>query len=136
MYLQFLQKFLQEDIEGHRPVYKSLVDSSNDLLESCSSVNVTDGVPEIKAETQDVVERWSAVNALFRERRDQVAEADTKAKKYRSILLPLENSVKKARKSLEESNYEGIDIADGEKELNAVKVNTTTLVNLKLENVK
>lgn len=103
-------------------MYKSLVDNSNDLVESCRSVNVTEGVQDIKDETDDIFKRWTALNEFYRQRKDQVAEAETKNKKYRSVLLSLENSVQKAEKSLEESCYEGIDVADGEKELEAVKV--------------
>lgn len=117
-----MQQFLQEDIEGHRPVYKSLVDNSNELLNSCDSASVTNGVPEIKAETEDAVQRWTALNDFYRNRKDQVSEADNKVKKYRTLVVPLENSYKKAAKSLEESHHEGIDVEESKKMLQAMKV--------------
>lgn len=113
---------MQEDIEGHRPVYKSLVSSSDNLIGTCDSVGVTDGVPEVQAEVQHVVDRWSMINEFYCERREQVSEAENKVKKYRNLLLPLENSVKKAEKSLEEPLYEGIDLEEGRKELQKAKV--------------
>ena len=103
-------------------MYKTLVDNADDLVEACDCVGVTEGVPEVKAEIQDVVDRWTSINDFYRQRRDQVSEADNKVKKYRSVLLPLENSVKKAEKTLEEPHHEGIDVCDGVKELKVSKV--------------
>jgi hypothetical protein len=85
-------------------------------------VGVTEGVPEVQAEIKDTVERWTKINEFYCERREQVGEAETKVKKYRNLLLPLENSVKRVEKSIEEPLYEGIDVEEGRNELQNAKV--------------
>ncbi|EDO28219.1 predicted protein, partial [Nematostella vectensis] len=119
--LKFLQQFLQEDIEGYRPVHKTLVDSADDLTEACHLNGVTEGVPKIEEDVQFMVERWNKINKFYKNRRQQVELADEKVKKYRGLLLPLDTRVKKAEKSLEESEYEGIDVEAGKKELDTMK---------------
>ena len=117
-----MQQFLQEDIEGHRPSYKTLIACADDVLEACDSVGVTEGVPELQAETQDLVVRWTTLNEFYRNRRDQVNEADSKVKNYRNLLLPLESSIKKAEKSIEDPHFEGIDVGEGKNKLQNMKV--------------
>ena len=119
---QYLQQFLQEDIEGHRPIYRSLVDSSDDLLESCEDLSVTEGVMQIKDDVKEMIDRWSQVNQFYQERRRQVAEASQVAKKYRGLLLPVENELKRVARKMEDCEYEGVNIDVGKKKLATVKV--------------
>lgn len=113
---------MQEDIEGYRPIYRSLVDNSDDLLESCQDMSVTEGVPQIQNDVKDMIERWSKVNQFYLERRRQVSDAAQVVKKYRSLLLPVENELGRVERRLEECEYEGINIENGKKTLDNVKV--------------
>lgn len=119
---QYLQQFVQEDIEGHRPIYRSLVDSSDDLLESCEDLSVTEGVPQIQDDVKDMIDRWSKVNQFYLDRRGQVSEAALIVKKYRSLLLPVENELGRVERRMEEFEYEGINIEVGKKKLDTLKV--------------
>lgn len=119
---QYLQQFVQEDIEGHRPIYRSLVDSSDDLLESCEDLSVTEGVPQIQDDVKDMIDRWSKVNQFYLDRRGQVSEAALIVKKYRSLLLPVENELGRVERRMEECAYEGINIEVGKKKLDTLKV--------------
>ena len=119
---QYLQQFVQEDIEGYRPIYRSLVDSSDDLLESCQDLSVNEGVPQIQNDVKEMIERWSKVNQFYLERRSHVSEAAQVVKKYRSLLLPVENELGRLERRLEECEYEGINIEVGRKTVDNVKV--------------
>lgn len=117
-----MQQFVQEDIEGHRPIYRSLVDSSDDLLESCEDLSVTEGVSQIRDDVKDMIDRWSKVNQFYLERRGQVSEAAQLVKKYRSSLLPVENELSRVERRIGECDYEGINMDVGKKKLDTVKV--------------
>ena len=69
-----------------------------------------------------MIDRWSRVNDFYRRRREQVFDATRLMKKYRSSLLPLENELKRAERNLEGCKYEGINLEDGNKKLENVKV--------------
>ena len=113
---------MQEDIEGHRPIYRSLVDSSDDLLESCEDLSITEGVPQIQDDVKDMIDRWRKVNQFYLERRGQVSEAAQIVKKYRSLLLPVENELGRVERRMEGCEYEGINIEVGKKKLDTLKV--------------
>lgn len=119
---QYLQQFVQEDIEGHRPIYRTLVDSTNDLLERCKDMSVTEGVPEIQADVKDIIDRWSEVNQFYLERRRQVSGGEHVVKKYRSLLLPVENEPSRLERRLGECEFEGVDVDVGKKKLETVRV--------------
>lgn len=121
--LKYLQQFLQEDIEGYLPIHRALVDSSEELTEACGAVSITDGVDKVKDDTKNMVDKWSKINQFYQERRKQVAEARLAVKKYRGLLLPLESEVKRAEKTLERCECQGIDVEKGKKDLQAIQVN-------------
>lgn len=113
---------MQEDIEGHRPIYRSLVESSDDLLESCQDMSVSEGVSQVQSDVKDMIDRWSKVNQFYLERRKQVSEAEKVVKKYRSLLLPVENELNRVDRRLEDCEFEGINVDVGKKKLDSVKV--------------
>lgn len=113
---------MQEDIEGHRPIYRSAVDSSDDLLESCQDFSVTEGVPQIQSDVKEMIDRWSKVNQFYLERRRQVSDAEHVVKKFRSLLLPVENELSRVERRLEECEFEGVNVEVGKKKLEIVKV--------------
>ena len=119
---QYLQQFVQEDIEGHRPIYRSLVDNSDHLLESCQHMSVSEGVPQTQSDVTDMIDRWSKVNQFYLERKRQVSEAKHAVKKYRSFLLPVEKELNRLERRLQECVFEGIDVEVGKKKLEGVKV--------------
>ena len=98
------------------------MDSSDDLLESCEDLSVTEGVMQIKDDVKEMIDRWSQVNQFYQERRRQVAEASQVAKKYRGLLLPVENELKRVARKMEDCDYEGVNIDVGKKKLATVKV--------------
>lgn len=113
---------MQEDIEGHRPIYRSLVDSSDDLLESCQELAVSESVRQIQSDVKGMIDRWSKVNQFYLERRRQVSDAEHVVKKYRSLLLPVENELNRVERRLEECEFEGVNAEVGKKKLESVKV--------------
>lgn len=104
------------------------MDSSDDLLESCEDLSVTEGVPQIQDDVKDMIDRWSKVNQFYLERRGQVSEAAQIVKKYRSLLLPVENELGRVERRMEECEYEGINIEVGKKKLDTLKVQLQRMI--------
>jgi len=98
------------------------VDSSDDLLESCQDFSVTEGVPQIQSDVKEMIDRWSKVNQFYLERRRQVSDAEHVVKKFRSLLLPVENELSRVERRLEECEFEGVNVEVGKKKLEIVKV--------------
>lgn len=69
-----------------------------------------------------MIDRWSKVNQFYRDRREQVLEAAQVVKKYRSLVLPVENELGRVERRMEECEFEGISIEVGKKKLDTLKV--------------
>ena len=96
--------------------------SAGQLTDACDDMAVTDGVEDIQDEVRGLVDRWNKINRFYTDRREQVLEAEKAVKKYRSLIMPLENSVKRVEKKLDDFEYEGIELAEGVKLLDTLKV--------------
>ena len=94
-------------------------------MQTCDELSVTDGVNELKDDLKDMVDRWRQINKFYQDRVGQVAEAKKNVKKYRGLLFPLENEVKKAEMTLESFDHRGIDVERGKKDLQALEVRTS-----------
>ena len=99
------------------------------LTDTCDDTAVTDGVEDVQDDVRDLVDRWNKINRFYSDRRTQVLEAEKAVKKYRSLIMPLENSVKRAEKKLDDFEYEGIELAEGQKLLETLKVHLFRLIN-------
>lgn len=75
-----------------------------------------------------MIDRWSKVNQFYLERRGQVSEAAQIVKKYRSLLLPVENELGRVERRMEECEYEGINIEVGKKKLDTLKVQLQRMI--------
>lgn len=98
------------------------MDNADDLLESCQDLSVSQGVPQIRNDVKDVIDRWSKVNQFYLERRRQVSEAEQVVRKYRTVLLPVDNELARLERRLKDCEFEGIEVEVGKKKLECAKV--------------
>ena len=92
------------------------------LTDACDDMGVTDGVEDVQDDVRAIVDRWNKINRFYNDRRAQVVEAEKLVKKYRSLIMPLENALKRSERKLDDFEYEGIELPEGKKLLETLKV--------------
>lgn len=123
---------MQDDIIEHAHLKDSVTSSAEALLKSCDENKIIVDVPQVRAERQDLVDRWEQLRLTVQEVTTRTANTSKAVTEFEHRMLPVEELIVETERKLDEEAPFSWDVLEMEEYVDKLNVSNKFVFDLQI----
>ena len=123
---------MQDDIIEHADLKDSVTSSFGALLKSCDQNKVVVDVPQVRAEKQDLIDRWEQLLLTVKEVTTRTASTSKAVTEFEQRMVPVEELIVETERKLDEEAPFSWDVLEMEDYVNKLNVSNEFVCDLQI----